>query len=1061
MASVADYLTRQRGDIVRRYAEECARLPPAQGLTYEELTDTLPEYLGALADLCREGHSAMPAAEVKRRLERTHVRVRLRAGYTEEEALAEYVTLGRLIVGTWEGAPPEERPSGEDTQRLFEGLQSAMDAVVQGFTGYTLEDRQREKRFLRRMDALATEALGEDAPLAPFEQRLEPLLHVIQDAMRTDGVALFLVEEDGHGLPLTASAGLGAAPPGSYRTHVGAPSFVGQLAGRDEPLNLPDVPVAPLELLESTRTSGLGMLLGVRISSHGKLVGVLHVGVRQVRPFTPRDERFLETLVEHLAGILGHARLLERVRRAEAYCRLASQAITDALWDWDLRTGSLGWSQGAFQLLGHRPETLGTRASGWTEHLHPEDRQRVVDGIHAVIDGGGTRWSDEYRFRHGSGRYLVVKDSGVVERDAEGKPARMVGAMQDVTLRRQAEEARQRSEARYRTLFEGIDEGFCILHVLFDEAERPLDCRYIEINPAFERQTGMRDVLGKTIRELAPGIEPFWFDIYGRVALTGEPTRFENHAASMGRWFSVYAFRVGKPQAHQVAVLFTDITQRKQAEAQAEAERQKLHDVFQQAPVAICILEGPRHTFTFANPPYLKLVPGPDILGKPLVEALPGMEEQGFDKLLDQVVASGTPFVGNAVPVKLSHHAEGEVDYMNFVYQPMRDAQGQVRGVVVCAFEVTDQVLARRQAEGLSAQLEAILQSFPEPVYVADATGLTRANAAGLSMVGAKSPAQLERSIALLHEKAQVRRADTGAPLAAEESPLARALQGHTSFLEFIIRDLTTGRDRVMRSAAAPVHVGEQVVGGVCVCTDITERTAAERALRERTDFEEKLIGIVGHDLRSPLQSVLLSATALLRQEELDVRAMRNVTRIRTSAERAHRMIRDLLDFTQARLGGGIPLERRSVDVPALVREVVDEMEANFPERQVQVALEGESQAELDRDRMAQVLTNLLHNALRYSPEDTPVRVRMEVGEEALVLAVHNRGEPVPPERLPHLFQPMQRATHQEDRTGRSVGLGLFIVRHLVEAHGGSVQVASSREEGTTFTVHIPRRRSA
>jgi PAS domain S-box-containing protein len=1069
MASVADYLTRYKAGIVRRYNEECGKLPPARGLTPEELMDTLPEYLGALVDISRQGREEGPPADVKRRLERTHVRIRLRAGYREEEVLNEYVILGRLIASTWEGAPPEEQPAPEDAQRLFEGLQSAMDGVVQSYTGYTVEDRQREKRFLRRLDALSPEALGEGTNPAPFEERLEPLLAIIQEAMEADGVALFLVEEDGKGLPLTASTGLGAAPRGSYRTEVGAPSFVGQLAALDEPLQLTDASAPSEELPAATRRSGLGTLLGVRIQPFGKLMGVLFLGVRSVRPFTPRDERYLETFVEYLSGILGKARLFERVRQAEARYRLATQALTAAIWEWNLRTDSLHWSEGVLKLLGHRPEALGTSISGWADNIHPEDRRRVEEGIHAVIDGGGTHWRDEYRFRHGDGRWLVVLDAGVVERDAQGVPVRMVGAMQDVTLQRQAEEARRESEALLWLVVDNVP----VLINFVDTQQR-----YVLNNQTYRDWFGVepKSLKGKLVREVV-GEENYarLHPILERV-LAGEQVEYETPfvfgGGRRGHVEGTYVpYRNSKGQVQGFVALVQDVTARRRleserenalaaarrAQAEAEAERQKLHDIFQQAPVIITILEGPEHTYTFANPAHHRLLGNRNVVGMTLAQALPGPEGQRFRALLDEVVRSGKPYVGHEVPFRLPRQAADEEQFLNFVYQPMRDADGQVHGVLVCAFEVTEQVLARRRAEGLSAQLETILKSFPEPLYVAEATGITRTNAAGLSLLGVTSVEELNRDIALLHQQSHVRRADTGEPLPPEDNLLVRALEGHTGFLDFIVRDLSTGRDRVMHGAAAPVRVGGQVVGAVSVSTDITERTVAERSLRERANFEQQLIGIVGHDLRSPLQSILLSAIALSRQEELDSRAMRNVTRIRTAAERADRMIRDLLDFTQARLGGGIPIERKEVDVHALIREVVDEMEANFPERALQVTLEGERHARLDRDRMAQLLTNLLSNALKYSPEASPVRVRAEGTPEALVLTVQNAGEPVPAERLPHIFKPMQRATHQEDKTGRSVGLGLFIVRHLVEAHGGTVQVSSSLEEGTTFTVRIPK----
>lgn len=123
-----------------------------------------------------------------------------------------------------------------------------------------------------------------------------------------------------------------------------------------------------------------------------------------------------------------------------------------------------------------------------------------------------------------------------------------------------------RSAERYRSLFESIDEGFCIVEVLFDAAGKPCDYRFEEINPAFVRHTGLAGAAGKRIREMVPGHEQHWFDVYGQVALTGEPVRFENSAEALGRWYDVYAFRVGEPEEHRVAILFNDISARRSME---------------------------------------------------------------------------------------------------------------------------------------------------------------------------------------------------------------------------------------------------------------------------------------------------------------------------------------------------------------------------------------------------------------------------------------------------------------------------------------------------------------
>jgi signal transduction histidine kinase len=169
-------------------------------------------------------------------------------------------------------------------------------------------------------------------------------------------------------------------------------------------------------------------------------------------------------------------------------------------------------------------------------------------------------------------------------------------------------------------------------------------------------------------------------------------------------------------------------------------------------------------------------------------------------------------------------------------------------------------------------------------------------------------------------------------------------------------------------------------------------------------------------------------------------------------------LVKDLLDFTQARLGGGIPVEPKRLDWHTFAESVVEEVQASFPERDIRLKAEGNGDGEWDPDRIAQVVTNLVSNAVKYSPPQTTVSVRTRGDGSWVMLEVHNQGTPIAPEAHARLFEPMQRATSQIDKSGRSVGLGLYIVKQIVDAHGGTIEAKSDADEGTTFTVKLPRR---
>jgi K+-sensing histidine kinase KdpD len=221
-------------------------------------------------------------------------------------------------------------------------------------------------------------------------------------------------------------------------------------------------------------------------------------------------------------------------------------------------------------------------------------------------------------------------------------------------------------------------------------------------------------------------------------------------------------------------------------------------------------------------------------------------------------------------------------------------------------------------------------------------------------------------------------------------------------------------------------------------------------------------LAILGHDLRTPLGAVMTSAKFMLETQELPEPSLTLTSRIASSSTRMMHMVGALLDFTRSRLGGGIPIERAPMNMGKVVHDVADEIAAVHPARTLKVEARGEQNGEWDCARITQALTILVSNALELGSQGTPVSIESCGDEQEIAIAVHNSGRVISPERLNGIFNPMKPREMKEETTAGgphgNLGLGLYIADRIVNAHQGRIEVESTREGGTTFTVHLPRR---
>jgi signal transduction histidine kinase/putative methionine-R-sulfoxide reductase with GAF domain len=357
-------------------------------------------------------------------------------------------------------------------------------------------------------------------------------------------------------------------------------------------------------------------------------------------------------------------------------------------------------------------------------------------------------------------------------------------------------------------------------------------------------------------------------------------------------------------------------------------------------------------------------------------------------------------------------------------------------------------------------EMETLLQSIPDAVFVSDSRGIHHANRAALDLLGVADVAQLNRSAQTLSEVIVARHPVTREPLSPGERPFARALRGETMTAEIMARHLRTGEDVLLRCSVAPVRSGHQIVGAVGACTDITQRRR-EDAERDRHYREAKqavadrqhVLSVVSHDLRNPLNTIMLATETLKDDHVPDEVRTKGLAAMTRAADRMNRMISDLLDVNSIE-SGHLALRPVPLDPLSIVSEVIELFTPQAAGRSLSIKSEIPSSLPLvrgDRDRLVQVLSNLVSNALKVSAEAVTVRVAER--DKEIVFAVIDSGPGIPDGARSRIFEPYWRA---DNATYKGTGLGLAIVRGIVEGHGGRVWIESAPGCGAAFLFSVP-----
>jgi len=576
-------------------------------------------------------------------------------------------------------------------------------------------------------------------------------------------------------------------------------------------------------------------------------------------------------------------------------------------------------------------------------------------------------------------------------------------------------------------------------------------------NAAYTQLLNGRELVGKSLMEAIPELEgqPF-VTLLEKVFDTGIPhhdtempatARFSGNTEPTTRYFNLsytpYKNEQGKIEG--VLVLGYDITE--QVESRKKKEKQILNDqaynLFMQAPIGFCLAKGSNHVMELVNKEFLRLTGREyEIIGKPIIEIFPEFELQGYMELLNRVFRDKKTIFLNESPAVILKNGLRETLFINTVLQPYFEGD-EIVGILSILSDVTEQVLLRKEAEELGERFETMANNIPNLAWIANAdgwifwynnrwyeyTGTTPGEMGGWGWKAVHDPENLPSVL---------------------ENWQKSINTGESLEMVFSLR----GADHVFRpflTRIVPIHNNEgKIIRWLGTSTDITKQKEVER-------IKDSFFSMASHELKTPLTTIKAYAQIAesLLEEEGNVEVLGMIQRMNIQVNKLTHLIEDLLDFSKMQ-NGRLTYKEILFDFNEMLKAVVDDMQKISYTHEIKSYMGNSAIIFGDKEKISQVLNNLISNAIKYSPKSDTIIVSTELQRDGVQLSVQDFGIGIAAKDIQNIFQQFYRVDENSQSTFPGMGIGLYICSEVIKRQGGKIWVESKVGEGSVFYTWFP-----